>query len=361
MSMAPDSPGPAPLPSQKIVVPSWMARLVWALSGLNLAAVCTVMVLIFVVSERWWFSAALTYLPRAPWALPAVLLSVAGIIWHRPSLWANVVALGMVAGPLMEFRAPWLADARTGPAVPITAPSLRFVTANVQGFQPNFAEVLSEISRQRPDIVVLQEARGEHELLAEFFHDWQHIQIDYYWIGSRFPLKLLHTCETTAFGRVAGLIVEVETPQGPIIVGDVHQMTARRGLKELAGSDLATGEAQQDLDEFQMLRMAESTELREQIRELAGDKPLIIGGDFNTPASSSMFQRDWGDLTCAFDVAGTGYGYTSPVKPQRLWISYVPWARIDHVLCSSHWLVRRCEVGTGRGSDHHIVAAELAR
>jgi len=338
-----------------------MARLVWAFSGLNLAAICVVLVLVFVVSERWWLSAAVTYLPRSPWALPALLLAVAGCIWHRPSLWANVLAMGLVAGPLMEFRAPWIADARTGPAVAITAPSLRFVTANVQGYQPNFTEVVSEISRQRPDIVVLQEARGEHPLLDEFFPDWHHIHVDYYWIGSRYPLKQLHIGETTAFGRVAGLVVEVETPQGPILVADVHLMTARRGLKELSTSELASGQAQQDLEGFQMLRMAESTEFREQIRQLAGDKPLLIGGDFNTPASSSLFQRDWGDLTSAFDAAGSGYGYTSPVKPQRLWISYMPWARIDHVLCSPHWLVRDCRVGQGRGSDHHIVTAEVAR
>ena len=138
-------------------------------------------------------------------------------------------------------------------------------------------------------------------------------------------------------------------------------MTARRGLQDLSPSELATGSAQASLEEFQLLRLAESSELREQIRQHTGDLPLIVAGDFNTPSSSSLFSRTWGDLISAFDVAGTGYGYTSPVKPQRYWVSYLPWARIDHVLCSSGWQIVRCQVGQSRGSDHHVIFAEISR
>jgi endonuclease/exonuclease/phosphatase (EEP) superfamily protein YafD len=138
-------------------------------------------------------------------------------------------------------------------------------------------------------------------------------------------------------------------------------MTARRGLKDLTGSELLSGAAQSDLDNFQTLRQLESDELRDRIQQHVGERPLIVVGDFNTPASSSLFQGTWGDLQSAFDVAGYGYGYTSPVKPQKYWVSYLPWARIDHILCSADWQVRWCRVGSSRGSDHHCIAAELAR
>jgi hypothetical protein len=43
-----------------------ISRVVAWLSWLNLIAVSGLFVLLCVVSERWWVSAALTYLPRAP-------------------------------------------------------------------------------------------------------------------------------------------------------------------------------------------------------------------------------------------------------------------------------------------------------
>jgi endonuclease/exonuclease/phosphatase (EEP) superfamily protein YafD len=330
------------------------------LSGLNLAVVLVVLVLLFLVSERWWVGAAITYLPRLPWGLPAVLLLGAALCWHRPSLWVNLIALALVAGPILEFRAPFLADAPAVTPSPDARP-LRVVSANVQGYKPDFASVLQEISRFKPDIVALQEARGEDPLLREFFPDWHRLQVDYYWIGSRYPLRLVQECDTEAFHRTGGLLVEIETPRGPVLLANVHQMTARRGLKDLSGTELMRGSAQSDLEHFQTLRQMEANELRDHIQRHLGDRPLIVVGDFNTPASSSLFQQTWGDLVSAFDVAGVGYGYTSPVKPQKYWISHLPWARIDHILCSADWQIRWCRVGHSRGSDHHCIAAELVR
>jgi endonuclease/exonuclease/phosphatase family metal-dependent hydrolase len=335
-------------------------RMVWALSGLNLAAVVGVIVLLFVVSERWWVGTAVTYLPRLPWGVPAVVLSVAAVLWHRPSLIVNVLSLCLVAGPILEVRAPFLSDHPAGVVAPDTE-RLRIVSANTQGYKPDFASLMQEIARFRPDVVALQEARGEHPLLKDAFPDWYRLHVDYYWVGSRYPLKLITPCNTEAFDRIAGVVVEIDTPRGPVQLANLHQMTARRGLKDLSGSELLSGTAQADLDNFQTLRQLESVELRDVVQQHAGDRPLIIVGDFNTPSSSSLFRETWGDLLSAFDVAGVGYGYTSPVKAQKYWMSYVPWARIDHILCSPDWQVRWCRVGTGRGSDHHCIAAELAR
>lgn len=336
------------------------ARLVWALSGLNLAAVVVVMVLVFVVSERWWVGTAVTYLPRLPWAVPAVLFSAAALACHRPSLWVNLFSLVLVVGPLLEFRAPFIAE-KPPVAVAADAAPLRIVSANTQGYQPDFAGLMQEISRYKPDIVALQEARGEHDLLDDFYPDWHRLHLDYYWVGSRYPIKLVAECATEAFDRTAGILVEVETPRGPVLLANLHQMTARRGLREMTGSEILSGVAQADLGDFQTLRQLESDQLRQIIEQHRGDRPLIVVGDFNTPSSSSLFRQTWGDLTSAFDVAGVGYGYTSPVKPQKYWISYLPWARIDHILCSPEWRVEWCRVGSGRGSDHHCIAAELAR
>uniref|UniRef100_A0A7C4LLZ5 Endonuclease/exonuclease/phosphatase domain-containing protein n=1 Tax=Schlesneria paludicola TaxID=360056 RepID=A0A7C4LLZ5_9PLAN len=338
-----------------------LARVIWRLSGLNLALVCGVMVLLFVVSERWWIGSAITFLPRLPWGLPAVVLGLAGWWCHRPSLWVNAVALGLVLGPIMELRVPGLLQAPgTVPPAP-GRDTLRVVSCNVQAYRPHFAEVLSEVARYRPDVVMLQEAFGDHPLLDEFLPDWHRLHHNTYWIASRYPLRLLAECQSEVFERVAGIVVELQTPVGPVVVANIHQMTARRGLVEINKSTLLRGEAARLADEFRQWREIEAAEIRAVVDAHRGERPLIVAGDFNTPTSSHVFQQVWGDLQSAFDVAGCGYGYTAPCRPIRFWLTNVPWARIDHILCSSEFGIVRCQVGRGNGSDHRVVAAELRR
>jgi endonuclease/exonuclease/phosphatase (EEP) superfamily protein YafD len=149
---------------------------------------------------------AVTYLPRLPWAAPALGLSLAAVLWHRPSVWVNLLSLGLVAGPILEVRAPFLSDAPTVPVAADAVP-LRIVSANTQGYRPDFASLLKEISRFKPDVVALQEARGTPPLVDDVFPDWHSVQVDYYWVGSRYPIKLVAECATEAFDRTAGLLV----------------------------------------------------------------------------------------------------------------------------------------------------------
>lgn len=343
-----------------VTAPSRMARIVWALSGLNLVVIIGALLLVFVVSEHWWVSTAITYLPRAPWAIPSLVLIVAGWLWHRPSLWINLIAFLMVAGPLMEFRAPGF----TGPFITTTQTKtahLRVVSCNVQAYKPNFADVLREVHRFKPDVVALQEARGDHPLLTDSFPDWHRLHYAYFFVASKYPLREIARIETEAFDRPTGMLIEVSTPGGPVVLADIHLMTARRGLQAINKGSLLSGEAGEDVESFQVLRSAESAELRQSIESQTAGRPLIICGDFNTPTSSTLFQEHWGDLHSCFDLAGVGYGFTSPVKTHTSWPAHTPWARIDHILCSPEWTVRQCSIGRSIGSDHHLIAAELAR
>ena len=86
---------------------------------------------------------------------------------------------------------------------------------------------------------------------------------------------------------------------------------------------------------------------------------MIVCGDFNTPVSSSLFLKNWGDFQSSFDVAGFGFGYTSPCKGGRFWPNNFPWARIDHILCSEEWAIHQCEVGKSDGSDHRLITATV--
>lgn len=328
------------------------------LSWFNLAALGVLCWLLFVVSEDWWVTTVLTYAPRLPYLAPALGLFVASLFWHRRSMWVNLAAIAIVLGPVMELSVP-LARQFNAQTDGSSRFELTVVSCNTQAFKPNFAKILEEIAVINPDVVVLQEASPLSPLVDEFFRNWHSVHYDHYWVGSRFPLKLVAKCEVEAFERTAGLIVEIDTPAGPIVVGDIHQMTSRKGLYELSPRSLLTGDGPEMLERYQVRRDDESIQIRNMVEEARRDRPLIALGDFNTPVSSTFFQRHWGDLQSAFDVTGFGYGYSYPCKQFRYWPKNMPWARIDHVLCSPEWTVRSCQIGHSMGSDHRLIAATL--
>lgn len=337
------------------------SKWVIGLSCANLLMLCLVSYLLYSVSESWWIGIVLTYAPRTPFLIPAIVLTVASVFWSREALGINLVAIAIVAVPIMGLSIPlerWLD--RT--AMASDERSLRILSCNVQAFKPDFDKVLAEIQAFDPDVIVLQEAFRGDPRMDEYFRDWQEIRHGHFWIGSRFPITLVSDCHVTTFGgRLAGMLVQVNAPGGPILVGNVHLMTPRFGLVDLSKKSLLTGEGTKELESFEGERYVESIEIRSKIDSARENRPLIVCGDFNTPVSSSLFRKQFGDLQSAFDAAAFGYGYTSPCKGNRYWPDNTPWARIDHILCSKEWTVRECQIGKSAGSDHRLIAATVVQ
>ena len=336
------------------------AKLVIGLSCLNLLALCLVNYLLYLVSETWWVGTVLTYSPRAPLLIPTLILLLASLIWHRYSLGMNLVSAGIVLVPIMGLSLPldlWLNGAPVSEGEMV----LKIVSCNVQSFQPNFGKIIAEIQAIKPDVVVLQEAFGDHDWLSDpQFRDWHSVHHGQYWVASRYRVSLLSDCEVTQFGgRLAGMLAQIETPAGPITLGNIHQMTARVGLKQLNLETLRNGRGAQELEDLVAERHLESNAIRVAVNSVRTSSPLIVCGDFNVPTSSKLFRKHWGDLKSSYDSAGLGYGYTIPCQGNRLWPDQTPWARIDHILCSQDWLVRACQVGTSNGSDHRLITATL--
>ena len=347
----------APVPPRKM---SRFTKWVVVLSCLNLACLCAVSYLLYVVSESWWVGTVVTYAPRAPYLVPSIVLLVLSLFVNIEAFGINLVSTAIVLVPIMGLSLPlelWM----NGPTRTDGETLIRIVSCNVQSFQPDFDKVLKEIDEIKPDIVALQEAFRGDPRLDSHFPDWHSLRHGHYWVGSRYPVKLVSDCDVTHFGgRLAGMIVEIETPGGPVVLSDIHQMTARFGLKELNRYTLVNLDGTKELESFEVERFLESTDIRAMVDKSRGDRPLIVCGDFNTPSSSSLFQKNWGDLQSSFDVAGFGYGYTSPCKGNRVWPDNQPWARIDHILCSNEWTVQNCRIGSTDGSDHRLITATLS-
>ncbi|HID23159.1 MAG TPA: hypothetical protein EYP14_12260 [Planctomycetaceae bacterium] len=319
--------------------------------------------LLSVVSESWWLSCALTYLPRRPYALPALVLLFAGLCCDRRTFWLSVAAAGLALGPIAGFQLPAVHTIYTMRNTTSVGkpPPLKIVTCNVQQFRPDFATVLQEVGRENPDVVAFQECVGDHPLLKRFFRGWNRIQVGELWVGSKYPLRELGRCRTTGSGRRTAIAVLIDARGQAFVLVNLHFMTPRHTLRGLTLKGLLSGDDLRAVESMIERRSAEAGETWRFVEEVAAGQPVVICGDFNTPSSSSLYRAYWSNYTNAFDVAGFGYGFTAPCASHRHWPDGWPWIRVDHILVSSDWRVLSCRVGRKNGSDHRLVAAQLTQ
>lgn len=82
-------------------------RVVMLLSVANFVGLLVLCFLLDVMSEKWWFSMALTYLPRSPYLVLTIVLALFSFRWCRKANWVNFVAMVLVLVPVMGLRIPF--------------------------------------------------------------------------------------------------------------------------------------------------------------------------------------------------------------------------------------------------------------
>ena len=335
----------------------WLDRIVYWASAVNLALVVGVLIALKLVSERWWLSEALLFFPRAPHAAVALLLLPLSMLCCRKAVGFSVVAVLLVVGPIMGLNVP----IHFGPGAPqISAGHLRIVSCNVQRYQPAFEGLIGEVTAAVPDVVVFQEAVGEHPLLDEAFPDWYSLHIGEYFVAARRPVRHVATFRSEQFRRDAAVVVDVEIDAGKIVrLVNLHLTSPRPGLMRLRAANVVAGDGVEAVADAMALRRQECEALREFFDEHCRDTPVVVAGDFNMPTDSNLYRSGWRDLQNAFDATSFGYGYTAPCSKTGFWPAGSPWLRIDHILASQHWHVHSCFVGSSNVSDHRLVAAIL--
>ncbi len=340
---------PRPLDHARIV--QWVTRISWT----NLVLISAVFLLLQLVSEGWWLSTVFVYLPRIPWILPSLILIPVSIRYAWKTSFINLVAMLLVLGPVMNFQG----NGFFRPAIDRTAYRLTVVSCNVQTFRPDFQQVVNELHRIDPDVILFQEAFEDHPLVETLFNGWNLHRVDEYLAASKMPLKFIDTCFVPGFERVTVVHYELETPQGTVAIFNVHQTSPRRSLTQLKPWSLLTGSGVESVEQETTLRDVEAMKTRAFTQSKKSNQPSIIAGDFNMPNDSSLFRTHWGDLTDAYATAAVGYGYTSPCQTKKVWPNNTPWAQVDHILSSHQWQVERCWIGHSGGSDHRLIAAQL--
>jgi endonuclease/exonuclease/phosphatase family metal-dependent hydrolase len=326
-----------------------------AVSVLNVLATILLVAVTLSVSEDWWLTGSLIYIPQTPLLIPSTCLLGCSFVWHMKSAILNMTSIGLLTISMCGFGLSMKPLAK----LEESDRNITVVTCNVQNFKPHFSKVMRELSRVKPDIVALQEALDQPpQMLTEYFKDWSFQHKDEFWVGSRWPVTLVDSFEATPYERATALKVRIDTPNGPILLSNVHLMTARRGLSGMSVSSIISGEGPGEAEHHALLRFEEARQTREFISN-SPRMPHIIVGDFNMPQTSSVLHENFGDFTNAFEKAGLGFGYTAPCRPVRFWLPNTPWLRIDHVYSTEHFEPMRCRVGEFNGSDHRLVSAVL--
>lgn len=340
--------------AKSTLIARWVARLSW----LNLAALLAISALLFVVSENWWLSSAMTYAPRFPYGLPALLLLVLALMFHRSSVLVNLISIAMVGGPIMGLTLPiaqWMA-----PPVDVEEGfKLKVVSCNVQDYRPDFAAILAEIGRFNPDVVVMQDAWDRSKLLNSYFESWHVVRHGEFFLASRYPARLVSVGHMEAFDRDAIMQCELELPTTKVMFFNLHHMTPRHGLRELDLSSPITQRGSEQMSLYLGSRAEETIAVRDFVESHRGDTPTLIAGDFNMPYESSLYQNNWFGFQNAFNTAGIGYGYSFPCTQQYCWPAGNPWIRLDHILADDAWKIRSCSIGKANGSDHRLISATL--
>jgi vancomycin resistance protein VanJ len=296
--------------------------------------------------DRRWLATLFLFGPRWLCAAPLPVLVTAAAIWQRWLLPPLAIAGLVIVGPIMGFCVhPDLSNT--------SFHDLRVLTCNVEqdALRPLALAVL--IEDEQVDVVALQEVRNPRRF--EWPPRWYIVAHDEFLLASRFPVV-----EQEYIGRprnaaeLAGIRYTLELPDRKVQIFNLHLESPRTGFEAVLDSRTLI-----DLSQIPLLnavieaRAVESARTSQWIARFAGAK--IVVGDFNMPAESAIYDRDWSPLANAFSTAGWGFGFTKNTDV-RGWNFGT---RIDHVLWDGSWRCPRSWVAADVGSDHLPLLADF--
>jgi vancomycin resistance protein VanJ len=296
------------------------------------------------VGERWWVTTWALYLPQPIFLAPSLLLIAVALLLRR---WR---ALVWQIGAALIGAALLIRGGYRLPRPPVRG-DLRVMTWNVRALTFDPGGILAAIRREDPDVLLLQEATKDDgpdpiPWLTRRLPGWRSVQASEVAILSPHPLGPgrafsigpagSHRLALRASARVRGRRVEFIT---------VHYSTALpRPLRERIWHH-----PRHHMQVAATVRIEQTANLAAAVRKAR--RPLIVGGDFNSPPGSHAYKTLDDLLGSAFAAGGSGFGWTFPARR--------PLLRIDHLFVSGELMVLNCRVLSTRASDHRPVVADL--
>jgi endonuclease/exonuclease/phosphatase (EEP) superfamily protein YafD len=308
----------------------------WALRGAAALLVVTA-VLARVAAESAVVLVAVT--AAAGWLLVlAAPLAVVAVIRRE-------YVLATIAVVLCLLHLTWLGGAYStaGPQqAPAGAATVRLLSANLTAGNTTIASLAGKLRSSGADVLCLQEVTPEHLAglrKADLADVYPHSVIDALpgfhgsAIFSRLPLGAARAFDVNGSPMTTATIIAAGRT---VRIVDVHTVAP------LSGTNV--------------------TRWRGQLAQLAGMVPIggsaaVLIGDFNATLDHRSLARltdaGWRD---AFVEAGEGFGLTYPAG----WGPVAPLLRLDHAMVSEPITVLRAETTDNPGSDHRMLAVDIA-
>lgn len=366
-------------PGRDVLSPRWYARILhvmlWGaglvLAGLFLAGVAGW----FVSPDQYWVLQLLgIFVPY----LAGSLLLTSGLAALRRR-WALVGLLGLVTAT--GLLAPMIARDRMKPeAPPDDAPGLTVMSFNAGTDKPGSKQddLAALVARERPHLIAMQElpvrlhastgitsgppliiplVQGRAYSIA-WPESGRDVLLDlstFSRVESAGPATVPVGDRKKGLWASGGVVRSVYRWQGDSIAVynvHLHSFDAARPWEEgwrRVFSPRAWRTALAAYREDFRVRAVQARRLRALLD--AEPLPFILCGDLNSTPSNWVYAHLSRGLRDAFRESGRGWGNTYPA--QR------PLVRIDFILVSPEWTVRRAKVDDTLSSDHRPVLAEL--
>jgi len=324
------------------------------------AILASLTVLDRVGADRTWFGALNLYLPQIVWATPGVLLTVFSLKAARRWVWAPLLCVAWVLGPVMGFC--WAIQGPSGPV------AVRIMTWNVKygGFNKITQQAIAlDIDAVGPNVVLMQDAWDLlNGPIGSYFQGWNVRSDSEYIIASKFPLDEAEVRRIPFPGEEQTCLrCRLHIGAKTVILYSVHFQSPRQGLGALMRARREPRYlpgAIQELEENAEARFLQARALRKLIEQ--EQEPVIVAGDLNSPdASLACATLRHAGLHDAFSEAGMGYGYTYGhfLLWHRLHWRNPSWVRIDHIMLAPQLTARACWAGTKNASEHRPVIADV--
>lgn len=303
-----------------------------------------------VVGEATGATALLLYLPQHAWGALPLLCGALALRNRRLRLALfNSGAIVFWAWALLGFKLHPLGS---------TTKDVRIVTYNVAKRMQNTGAYVTQIQRQNPDIICLQESRRSYpperegedpvgEQIAAHFPGWHVQSVGDVTTLSRFPIIESHVFLLRGTRRTLSL--KVRTPRGPLRVLNTHISTSFSGQSKYHGLKSQLAEISINSRSAAQARL-EQIEPLEKALDADTQTPLVLCGDFNTPPRGLFYRQLCARLNDGFAQSGNGLGLSFPSRFPLLRIDYV-WTRGAKATS-----VRVDDAGA---SDHRMVVADV--
>ncbi len=322
-------------------------------SLLPLGALALHVVIFASYARRWDKVAALTVFPFWAWGLLG--LGLAGFAWlmTRQRLALAVAALWLVTVVVFSDETrPLLRSWRTGPEPGMPAAMAdgrkvrRVITFNCKGGQLN-PQAPREVIAWEPDVVLFQESAST-QVLEQVAQELYGGKPGEHAVGS-------WECGILTRGKIlrsglgnlpSSLSATIQFEDGTVLeAASVHLRGAETDVR------LYKKEALYKHAANRLARRAELQKLLTLQSLISGERPALVGGDFNAPAGDAIFR-----LLTSFGfsdgVPTTGIGWPDTYPNQA------PLLRIDHLWSNARLVPLRTRAVRTKHSDHRMVVCD---